>query len=337
MKKTNRRTTDIFSLSFLDIIACGFGAIVLLLLIVKTSAGSISDKDLQNSLLLRISGLLSTQDNLLEERETIEINVNNQLKEISKIEEEYEAKQKILEEFTKEFSVLSEINRRMEVASQSLTLKMKEIIKTNKRDEEVGGIPVDSQYIIFIIDNSGSMRVAWPKVVSEISNILEIHPTIKGIQVMNDQGAYLIKGYAGKGRWIPDNPSSRKNVLNMIKTQSNLGMSYSNPTNGIRTALKNHFVDGDKISIYLLGDDINTPNVQNTINQISSLNRGPNGNKKARIHGIVFATISHARIISYANFIRNISLLNEGTSLYIPIEGHRGWVDVGPGYTYETD
>jgi hypothetical protein len=35
MKKANRRNTDIFSLAFLDIIACGFGAIVLLLLIVK--------------------------------------------------------------------------------------------------------------------------------------------------------------------------------------------------------------------------------------------------------------------------------------------------------------
>ena len=35
MRKANRRGTDIFSLAFLDIIACGFGAIVLLLLIVK--------------------------------------------------------------------------------------------------------------------------------------------------------------------------------------------------------------------------------------------------------------------------------------------------------------
>ena len=34
MKK--RRDTDIFSLSFLDIITCGFGAIILLLVITKT-------------------------------------------------------------------------------------------------------------------------------------------------------------------------------------------------------------------------------------------------------------------------------------------------------------
>ena len=42
MNKKNRRNTDIFSLAFLDIIACGFGAIVLLLLIVKPDLPSIN-------------------------------------------------------------------------------------------------------------------------------------------------------------------------------------------------------------------------------------------------------------------------------------------------------
>ena len=336
MKKSTRRTTDIFSLSFLDIIACGFGAIVLLLLIVKTSSGP-SEQDSKNSLFLLISELLATQENLIERKEAIENIVTNGLNDISKIKEVQNTQQKILEEYKKELSVVSEINRKMEVASQSLTQEMKDIIKNNDRDEEVGGIPVDSEYIIFIIDNSGSMRMAWPRVVKEISNILDIYPTIKGIQIMNDQGAYLIKGYGGKGKWIPDNSSSRKNVLDMIKTQSNLGMSYSNPTNGIKTALRNHFVEGKKISIYLLGDDINTPNVQSTIDQISSLNKTSNGNKKARIHGMVFATIGHARLISYSNFVRNISLLNEGTSLYIPIAGHPGWYDAEPGHIFDTD
>ena len=35
MNKKTRRESNIFSLAFLDIIACGFGAIILLLLIVK--------------------------------------------------------------------------------------------------------------------------------------------------------------------------------------------------------------------------------------------------------------------------------------------------------------
>ena len=36
MKKINRRNSEVFSLSFLDIISCGFGAIVILLLVAKT-------------------------------------------------------------------------------------------------------------------------------------------------------------------------------------------------------------------------------------------------------------------------------------------------------------
>ena len=35
MRKRGRRPVDIFSLSFLDVVSCGFGAIILLLVIVK--------------------------------------------------------------------------------------------------------------------------------------------------------------------------------------------------------------------------------------------------------------------------------------------------------------
>ena len=45
------------------------------------------------------------------------------------------------------------------------------------------------------------MEQPWKLVLKEMQNILDIHPQIKGIQVMNDQGAYLIKGYAGKNKW----------------------------------------------------------------------------------------------------------------------------------------
>ena len=41
MRSKKRTETNVFSLSFLDIIACGFGAIVLLLLIVKVGENSL--------------------------------------------------------------------------------------------------------------------------------------------------------------------------------------------------------------------------------------------------------------------------------------------------------
>ena len=37
MGKRKRRDVDIFNMSFLDVVSCGFGAIILLLVIVKVS------------------------------------------------------------------------------------------------------------------------------------------------------------------------------------------------------------------------------------------------------------------------------------------------------------
>ena len=51
------------------------------------------------------------------------------------------------------------IKERLYIAQQSLTEEMLDILEDQPRDTEVGGIPVDSEYIIFVIDNSGSMTV----------------------------------------------------------------------------------------------------------------------------------------------------------------------------------
>ena len=37
MSRRRRRDVDIFNMSFLDVVSCGFGAIILLLVIVKIS------------------------------------------------------------------------------------------------------------------------------------------------------------------------------------------------------------------------------------------------------------------------------------------------------------
>jgi hypothetical protein len=68
--------------------------------------------------------------------------------------------------------------------------------------------------------------------------------------------------------------------------------------------------------------------VDATIEEIDRLNTDTlSGNKKARIHGIVFAGLPNANLINYANFIRQVTYRNDGTALFIPITGHGGWVD----------
>ena len=54
--------------------------------------------------------------------------------------------------------------------------------------------------MIFIVDTSGSMKNNWATVNKVVSEILDAYPQVKGMQIMNDNGNYLIDGYSG--RWI---------------------------------------------------------------------------------------------------------------------------------------
>ena len=333
MGKKNRRNTDIFSLAFLDIIACGFGAIVLLLLIVKPDLPSIN--------LFSEDSLLKELFTLKKEKEPLQKIVNELNLEIEQLEEKVNIKNadqialiQKTDSVKKQNILIKDIDNDLTAARQSLTEEMKRILKDDKRDEEVGGIPVDSEFIIFVIDNSSSMTPAWPHLLKEMENILEIHPQIEGIQVMNDQGDYLLNGRSGRGSWIPDTDSYRKNILSLLKNQAGLGISMSNPVKGLRTAINNHYVPGRKVSIYLMGDDITTGDgrIDSTLKQIENLNIDKITNvKKVRIHGIVFASLPHQNLVKYSQFIRQLSLKNEGTSMWVNIPGHSGWVDCTSG------
>ena len=54
MSRRSRRSVDIFNLSFLDVVSCGFGAIILLLVIVK-----ISEPHVIEQLAVDLSGLVA--------------------------------------------------------------------------------------------------------------------------------------------------------------------------------------------------------------------------------------------------------------------------------------
>ena len=118
-------------------------------------------------------------------------------------------------------------------------------------DEEVGGIPVDSDYVVFIVDTSGSMQQIWGRVTRELENVMTIHPKITGFQILNDNGAHLISGYAG--RWIPDTPRRRQNVIRLFRTWNST--SNSSPVEGLHVALQRYARPNIKLSIYIFGDD----------------------------------------------------------------------------------
>ena len=157
MRSKKRTETNVFSLSFLDIIACGFGAIVLLLLIVKVGEKG-TDEDLTNDdLLKKLFSLQDRQIPLDSKVNSLNQRMEDLRLELNKEESLKLTKQEGLNSIRNEQIVIDKIKSRLTSAQQTLTDEMKALLNKSERDVEVGGIPVDSEYIIFVIDNSGSM------------------------------------------------------------------------------------------------------------------------------------------------------------------------------------
>lgn len=312
--KKKRENLEIFNLSFLDIVSCAFGAIVLLVLISKPLKGVSREE-------------LSYSENLLNQVMAVE----DKISELSKIAEERKSQQIRLTE------ILSLLNAKTERAKKEMKNKTEELEKldgdleglslvsrslkkasirpssTNKRDEEVGGIPIDSDYVIFIVDTSGSMQTIWGRVSKEILNVLTIHPRVKGFQILNDNGSHLITGYAGK--WIPDTPGWRSRAMRVFNSWA--GASNSSPVEGLEVALRKYAKPGTSLSIYIFGDDYSGSSYEPVIETLSKLNTNKiSGKRLAKVHAVGF--ISKYSTNRFPILMREVTKRNGGTFLALP-------------------
>ncbi len=310
--RRKKRDFDIFSLSFLDIISCGFGAVVLLVLISSNSNSPMAAAEEEAIALLQ--QVLSVekvvkdlQKTLANERGDVvakELLLNSMQK--------MSAKSRIQQQSTTEQSKkLMEDLAGLELIQNSLSrLKRASISpkKEVKRDNEVGGIPVDSDYVVFIVDTSGSMKEIWDRVTRELENIIRIHPKIKGFQILNDNGAHILSGY--EGRWIPDTPKRRESVIKLFKTWNSA--SNSSPVEGLEVALRRYANPNTKLSIYIFGDEYSGPSYDPVINALVNLNTNRvTGGLLARIHAVGF--ISNYSTGRFATLMREVTRRNNGT------------------------
>ena len=133
----------------------------------------------------------------------------------------------------------------------------------------VGGITVDSEYIIFVIDTSGSMfSQAWPQVVRKVSETLAIYPSVKGIQVMNDMGDYMFPRY--QGQWIEDSPARRDSIIKTLQSWN--PFSNSSPVEGIEAAINTYYAPDKRISIYVFGDDYTGNSIEEVVEAVDRVN-----------------------------------------------------------------
>lgn len=319
-----RRNIEAFSLSFLDCICCGFGAIILLIVLSKIYEPVVveeSEQDLRKLIallqeeLFDIRGTSTILDRTLkevkEETRATKTNLGKLEGDLSKIEGQYKASREDEDE-TIDIGELS-------AARQRLSEEQKRLQPYYRRPDEdaVAGIPVDSEYIIFVIDTSGSMLDAsWTLAQRMLRQTLEAYPEVKGIQVMNDDGIYMFRDYTA--RWMPDSPGRRQAIVSRMRTWN--ATSDSNPVNGIEAAIRDFRDDDKKISIYVFGDDYQAVrSIDKAMAAIEKLNRpGPNGERMVRIHGVGFpgrfgsASIDNSAA-SFATFMRAVCATHGGT------------------------
>jgi hypothetical protein len=324
MARRGRRLPPEGSLSFLDVICCGFGSIILLLMITKTVEPRIIEASTVN-----LEGKLAQlQEQLFEIRgETTILNrdLNAKQEQLS----EYEERIAILrgqlasvksrhDSLQVDTSTDAAIAGQLAMAKQQLTEEMKRLLGTQyqSKNQLIGGIPVDSEYIIFIIDTSGSMQYAWPRVVQEVENVLSIYPRVKGFQVMNGVGTYMFASY--RGRWIKDSPKIRAQVMANLRNWN--VFDPSNPEKGIVEAIRTFYEPGKRISIYVFGDDFMGGSTERLVRYVERINKvDAKGNRLVRIHGVGFPQTYLAAqqvtpsAIAFANLMRQLTWRNGGT------------------------
>ena len=312
--KRRERGFDIFNLSFLDVISCGFGAIVLLVLISKPLPEPAPEQPFDAKALL----------GRVFQAETV---VEGLTKELANAEKSSGSKSMLLESLRKSLknmaaklsgtgenvTQLDEDLKGLELVESSLKRAAIRKSSTKTRDDEVGGIPVDSDYVIFIVDTSGSMKEIWNRVVTEVVNIIKIHPKIKGFQILNDNGAHIVSAYEGK--WIPDTPRRRQSVINLFRSWNSA--SNSSPVEGLEVALKRYAKSNISLSIYIIGDEYSGSSYDPVINALVRLNTNRvTGKKLAKIHAVGF--ISKYSTGRFATLMREVTRRNNGTFIALP-------------------
>ena len=316
-KRKEKRGIAEISISFLDVISCGFGAIVLLLLIAKTVDPTLlkTEKD------TKLFTVPEMQQQLFEIRKEVRMlsdsikYKNYQFLETKKRVENL--KRELLEKQQKN-AIFRDKQSKLLLAQQNLTEVMKRLLKNQKksRGDTIGGIPIDSEYIVFIIDTSGSMsNHAWTRVKKEMINILNIYPQVKGIQVMNDMGDYMFSSFSNK--WIPDTPARRKAILNRLATWT--PFSNSSPVEGIQKAIRQFYSSNKRISLYVFGDDFTGGSINKVLKATARINQTINSAPLVRIHTIGFPV--HFKVkggnlktaTRFSALMRELSYDNNGT------------------------
>ncbi len=314
------------TIAFLDVISCGFGAMVLLLMITKSSTPVTleqSDVELDQP----IAALQQTLFEIRGETTILNRDLNARREQLSAYRDRIARLEQEMSNIRGRYQTSNQMEdqrvqeeNRLAIARQSLTAEMQRLLGTQftRSNNVIGGVPVDSEYIIFIIDTSGSMFYnAWPRVLEMVTEVLDVYPEVRGIQVMNDMGDYMFPAY--RGQWIPDTPARRQAIISTLRNWT--PFSNSSPVEGITRAISAFYTPGQKVSLYVFGDDFQPGgSITRVIETVDRINQADDtGSRLVRIHAVGFPVLFDldARyqdsLYRFAHLMRELAERNGGS------------------------
>ncbi len=321
-----KRSTQIFSLSFLDVICCGFGAIILLFVITMGK----KTKEITN---LRIALERIIQQRMLQLNE-YEI-VTEEIATLIQLEQDKEKEKKIVEQDLD--AVLAELKKKIndkEFSKDKLLTDLEQVedelavmqtdpeIEQKKMEPSPVGIPVESNHIAFVIDTSGSMRdpstsLVWGYVIQKFEETLDSYPEVKGIQLLDADG-HFIMGRGMRSKWMTDNQETRDYMVRAVRLYPY--NSDSNPVPGIAQAIRNLAEPNNKemkMGIYVFGDEF-TGRSEPVLNTLDKLNKNKEGERMAIINAIGFPNLIRNSLslsqsgLKFANLMRELTYEHGG-------------------------
>lgn len=318
-----RRSVEVFSLSFLDCICCGFGAIILLLVLTEIGRPAVLEKSRRNldgqmrELAAKLHVVQGETTELTRALQGSRASLEQEKQKIARLAGELSALRGEYASSTHDASVSNRTEGELVTAYQKLSAEMERLLKQQARrpsTQAIGGIPIDSEYVIFVVDTSDSMvDNHWEANLAIMDEILAAYPHVSGLQVMNDQGTYMFEDT--KGKWLDDSPEKRAEIRKRARHWA--AFSQSNPVPGMEEALRTYWAADRRVSLFVLGDEFTGKSIQAALDSINALNRpGADGRRPVRIHAIGFPEgpgMSPDTNIRFSALMRLVCAQNNGT------------------------
>ena len=222
MRWSSQRRPAGFNLAFLDIMACGLGAIILIFMLVKYNSEEPSTES--NALVNELAGIRkeiqttsANNDALAAQIEKLKQQLQQQIKRSARSDEEAGATVEELIKLTKEIAALEQKLAQQKQQTEAPEQKETESVKDKTQEDHLIGLRVTGPRILILLDNSASMaderlldivkiKIAdtaakkaapkWRRAIAVAHWILERVP---------EDSKYMVMHYNATADFLPDN------------------------------------------------------------------------------------------------------------------------------------